>query len=104
MIRTKEFEKWTPQAAATLVAIPEVAIQEVATRVEGILGVAAIRGEDIPGAGGIRAVGIPGVATQVEGILEGAVAEVILGAEAEDPTGDEELQRKALKTTRKCSR
>jgi hypothetical protein len=53
----------------------------------------------IPGA-----VGIPGVATRVEGILEGAVGEVILRAEAEDPTGDEELQRKALKTTRKCSR
>jgi hypothetical protein len=82
MTRTKEFEIWKVQAA-TLVAIPE----------------AAIRGEDIPGA-----VGIPGVATRVEGILEGAVGEVILRAEAEDPTGDEELPRKALKTTRKCSR
>ena len=87
MTRTKEFEIWKVQAA-TLVAIPE----------------AAIRGEDIPGAVGIRAVGIPGVATRVEGILEGAVGEVILRAEAEDPTGDEELPRKALKTTRKCSR
>jgi hypothetical protein len=86
MIRTKEFEIWKAQAPI-LVAIPE----------------AAIRGEDIPGAGGIRAVGIPGV-TRVEGILEGAVGEVILGAEAEDPTEDEELPRKALKTTRKCSR
>ena len=82
MTRTKEFEIWKVQAA-TLVAIPE----------------AAIRGEAIPGAVGIR-----GVATRVEGILEGAVGEVILRAEAEDPTGDEELQRKALKTTRKCSR
>jgi hypothetical protein len=82
MTRTKEFEIWKVQAA-TLVAIPE----------------AAIRGAAIPGA-----VGIPGVATRVEGILEGAVGEVILRAEAEDPTGDEELPRKALKTTRKCSR
>ena len=83
-----------PQEAATLGA---------ATRVEGIQGVA-----DILGAGDIRAAGIPGVATRVEGILEaipeGAVGEVILGAEAEDPLGDEELQRRALKTTRKCSR
>ena len=50
---------------------------------------------DILGAGDIRAAGIPGVATWVEGILEaipeGAVGEVILGAEAENPLGDEEL-------------
>ena len=78
MIPTKEFEIWKVRAAA-LVAIPE----------------AATLGEVILGAGDIRAAGIPGVATRVEGILEaipeGAVGEVILGAEAEDPLGDEEL-------------
>ena len=99
MIRTKEFEIWKTQAAATLVGIPRGATPEAATLVEGIRGVAAIRGEDIPGAVGIRAVD-----TRVEAIPEGAVGEVILGAEAEDPTGDEELQRRASKTTPKCSR
>ena len=52
-------------------------------------------------------VGIPGAGIQA-GILEAIPvgAEVIhtQGVEAEDPLGDEELQRRALKTTRKYSR
>lgn len=103
MIRTKEFEIWKTQAAATLVGIP---------------GMATLGAADIRGAGGvqeaadIRAEGTQGADIQgadiPAGILEAipAGAEVIptQGVEAEDPTGDEELQRKALKTTRKCSR
>ena len=97
MIRTREFEKWKPQAAATLVAT---------------LGAATRGAADIRVAGGIREVAIPavdilGAATRA-GILEAipAGAEVIhtQGVEVEDPTGDEELQRRALKTTPICSR
>ena len=97
MIRTKEFEIWKAQAVATLVAIP---------------GVVTLGAADIRGAGGIRAEGtqvadILGADIRV-GILEAIPggAEVIptQGVEVEDPLGDEELQRKALKTTRKCSR
>jgi hypothetical protein len=103
MIRTKEFEKWTPQAASILVAIPGVATPEAADirGAGGIQEAADIRAEGTQGAD-IQGADIPA------GILEAipAGAEVIptQGVEAEDPTGDEELQRKALKTTRKCSR
>ena len=97
MIHTKKFEKWKAQAVATPVAIPGV--------------VATLGAGDIREATGIRAEGTLGADIQeediragiLEAIPEGAVGEVILGAEAEDPTGDEELQRRALRTTPKCS-
>jgi hypothetical protein len=102
MIRTKKFEKWKPRATATLVAIPGEAILEAADiRAAGIQEVAGIRAEGNQGAD------IPGEDIRA-GILEAipAGAEVIhtQGVEAEDPTGDEELQGRTLKTTRRCSR
>ena len=98
MIRTKEFEKWTSPAASTLVAT---------------LGVATPEAADIRGAGGIRVVaGIRAEGTQGADIRAGILEAIPVGAEvihtqgeeAEDPTGDEELQRRALKTTRECRR
>jgi hypothetical protein len=97
MIRTKEFEKWTPQAASTLVAT---------------LGVATPEAADIRVVAGIRAEGTQGADIQVEDIRAGIPEAIPVGAEvihtqgeeAEDPTEDEELQRRALKTTQKCSR
>ena len=86
MIRTKEFEIWKAQAAATLVGIPGAAT----------LGAAILGAEGILGAG-IQA-GI------LEAIPVGAEVIPTQGVEAEDPLGDEELQRRTLKTTRKCSR
>ena len=102
MIPTKEFEIWKVRAA-TLVAIPEAA-----TLGEVIPGAVDIRGAGgIQEAADIRAEGTQG-ADIPAGILEAipAGAEVIptQGAEVEHPTGDEELQRRALKTTQKCSR
>jgi hypothetical protein len=102
MIRTKEFEKWKPRAAATLVATPGEVIPGEAT-----LGTA-----DIQVAGGIQeaaipVVDIPGAATLaviLEAILAGAKVIHTQGVEAEDPTGEEELPRRTLKVTRKCSR
>jgi hypothetical protein len=103
MIRTKEFEIWKTQAPATLVGIPRGATPEAADirGAGGIQEAADIRAEGTQGAD-IQGADIP--AGILEAIPEGAVGEVILGAEAEGPTGDEELQRKALKTTPKCSR
>jgi hypothetical protein len=113
MIPTKEFEIWKVRAAA-LVAIPEAAtLGEVILGAGGIRGAggiqeaADIRAEGTQGAADIRAEGTQG-ADIPAGILEAipAGAEVIptQGAQVEDPTGDEELQRRALKTTQECSR
>jgi hypothetical protein len=102
MIRTKEFEIWKAQAVATLVdTLAEAILGAADIRVAGIQEVAGIRAEGTQGAD------IPGEDIRA-GILEAipAGAEVIhtQGVEAEDPTGDEELQRRALKTTQECSR
>ena len=76
MIPGREFELRKVQATATLGAI----------RVEVILGAGAATRAVIP-----------------EVIPEGVVGEVILGAEVEGPTGDNETPGAILRTTRKCS-